>query len=223
MNCKQCQQYMTESLAAAEQNLAPEVAVHQRSCAVCGEFYLAQQTLFRLTDAGLRSLANQPVPPSLLPGVRARLDEQPLPHLAWVARWGLAVPAVLAILILSASHILHQRAIRPTVAANVPTASRNTDNPEPALEPAQRPATVFPLPKPKRVRRTPSSTAAWEVIVLPEERLAFARFVAEIPKERNVALALTRPAPAAAEYSTEIALLKIDNLVVKPLEPTAEE
>jgi len=61
-----------------------------------------------------------------------------------------------------------------------------------------------------------------EVIVLAEERQAFAKLVAELPKEKEVALALTRPAPAVPDVPVEIALLMIGIVEVKPLEVTQE-
>jgi hypothetical protein len=56
-----------------------------------------------------------------------------------------------------------------------------------------------------------------------EERQAFARFVAELPDEREVALALTRPASALEDVPVEIALLQIESLELKPLEGTPGE
>jgi hypothetical protein len=55
------------------------------------------------------------------------------------------------------------------------------------------------------------------VIVRPEERRAFAQLVAELPANRNMALALANPAPAQAEDSLEISLLQMGSVEVKPL------
>jgi hypothetical protein len=62
-----------------------------------------------------------------------------------------------------------------------------------------------------------------EVIILSEEQRAFAKFVADVPEEPAVALALNHPSPPPADSSSEIALLQIDSLEVKPLESTAKD
>jgi hypothetical protein len=64
--------------------------------------------------------------------------------------------------------------------------------------------------------------ATSEVIVLAEEREAFLRFAAEVPQERDVALALTRPSRTPPGLPVEIALLRIDEMVVKPLQSTPD-
>jgi hypothetical protein len=61
------------------------------------------------------------------------------------------------------------------------------------------------------------------VIVLAEEGEAFVRFVARIPVDPQRAVALTRPAPLQQDLPVEIAILQIEKLKVKLLEPTAEE
>lgn len=66
MNCKQCQQKILESLADGG-DAAAEISIHQESCAFCREFFAIQQNLFQSVDVALRSIANQPVPPRLLP------------------------------------------------------------------------------------------------------------------------------------------------------------
>lgn len=98
MNCKQCQQRVLDALAAGASHLAPEVTAHRNYCSTCTEFFMRQQNLFQSIDAGLQSVANQPVPPSLLPMVRARIAS--VDHLnfgfpAWASSTALIVLAFL--------------------------------------------------------------------------------------------------------------------------------
>jgi len=58
-----------------------------------------------------------------------------------------------------------------------------------------------------------------EVMVFPEERAAFARFVAELPREQEEAVALTGAAPSNDELTAEIMALEIESLEVKYLDP----
>ena len=62
-----------------------------------------------------------------------------------------------------------------------------------------------------------------EVIVLADQREAFARFVAELPKEKEATAGLTRPASEPEGVPVEIALLQIHELKVEPLEPSEEK
>lgn len=226
MNCKECQKKILESLAASE-SVIPEVARHRSACAACAAFYREQQELFRTVDDGLQSLVNQPVPPSLLPRVRGRLDEVPVSPRAWWPAWSLAAVAAIATLALAVEHVPR----RPrSVATSGQTASIA---PECSVPPASirehartlaRPkALVLPAPNHKSATSDVPPNAAPEVIVSAEERQAFTKFVSEVPEEPQAALALTRPAASAAQDSIEIALLQIDNLEVKPLEGTESE
>jgi hypothetical protein len=70
----------------------------------------------------------------------------------------------------------------------------------------------------KRVAVPEDGEAKLEVLVLAEERAAFARFVSDLPEERDVAVALTRQEADGNDKTVEIALLRIDELDVKPLE-----
>jgi len=223
MNCKQCQEKIMESLAAGEDVLAPEVATHQNSCVVCGEFYVAQRNLFQAVDTELQSLVNRPVPPALLPAVRARLDEMPVPRRAWSASWSFAALAVVAIMAVSIGHSLRRPGSHPNSPKATSSASPSVSNPQTAVHPPREWRNSFPKPKVKRVGPAVSSTAAPEVIVLEEERQAFAKFVAELPEQRGVALTMTRPALEADKDSLEIALLRVESLELKSLEGTPGE
>jgi hypothetical protein len=223
MNCKKCQEKILESLAADKDFLAPDVVGHQNSCVGCAQFFDVQRNLFRSVDAGLRLLVNQPVPPSLLPGVRARMDEKSIPLRAWTSRWSYAVVSAVAILAVSIGYAM----LRPVNHLNFPKASliasRTIGNPQPAVQPSPESAKVLPKPRDKRVGPVVSSPAAPEVIVLAEERQAFSKFVAEVPEKRDAVLALMRASPTESDDSVEIALLQIDSLEVKPLEAKAKE
>jgi hypothetical protein len=85
------------------------------------------------------------------------------------------------------------------------------------------PGVVAAVPKPHSAE-TKTATVSRQtvktpvVMVLAEERTAFVRFVTDLPEERDVAVAYTRPATEAKDEVVDIALLQIDELDVKPLE-----
>jgi hypothetical protein len=223
MNCRQCQEKILESLAASAGLLPQEVAAHQDSCAACHEFCASQRTLFQSVDAALRSIANHPVPPSLLPGLRAYLDEHPVSPRATFPGWSLAV-AALVLLVVGIVYSSRRSESRSNSwqSASIPSGGAAAV-PEASVQPPRKSPSGLRSPKRKPTPLAKSSAETQEVMVLAEERRAFAKFVAEVPEETEVALALTHPAHAAADEPVEIALLQIDSLEVKPLEPAVGE
>jgi hypothetical protein len=223
MNCKRCREKILESLAAGQKVLPVGASCHRESCEACREFFHAQQTVFFAIDKNLRSLSNQPVPPSLLPSVRARLDEVSVP--SGLRFYTLTVVAVTAAALLTIN--LGYR-LRPSVhsAKSSPVTSVVSGSvfaPQRELPRNQEPRKRY-IPAPKVRRFAPVSSAGVpEVIVLAEERQAFAKFVSEVPEEPDVAQALALPTPAESGDAVEIALVQIDELEVKPLEGTATE
>ena len=223
MNCQQCQQKLLHSLTAGDIPSA-EVVAHESSCPVCRKFYAAQENLFRSIDSGLRSLANQPVPRSLLPSLRVCLDEKFMANHAPFYRWGFTAVVTAAILAISVALFLRRPTTAPPASLLQPTSlpSRNSENQAFASQPHQELQKSAPFAAEFRhTARAAASIKQPEVMVLAEEREAFAKFVAEVPDEPSAALALAHPAPSATSDVVEIALLQIDLLEVKPLESGA--
>jgi hypothetical protein len=224
MNCKDCQEEIREALAAGAGPLPHEVAEHRESCPMCSEFCETQASLFRAMDSGMQTMVNQAIPFSLIPGVRARLREQRITHSAWLASWSFAVVAAVAIVAVSTHFVRPRSEGHPELPASGSVTFPSFGNPALAAPSPPEPAIILPsrtykrgtsaVPSPIPTESTP------EVIVLAEERQAFAQFVAELPEEKDVALALTRPAPAERDVPVEIALLLIGNVEVTPLEGT---
>jgi len=227
MNCKQYQEKILDSLAAGAANLSPEIAAHQNSCTLCAEFYQAHQRLFHGIDTGLQSLVNQPVPPSLLPTVRARLDENPMPQRAWFLSWNPVAVAALAILAVAVSYALHRPhssvnsgQIASTSQQHSTTAQVVRDKTTMQADP--KAASVLPGTNHKVVvapRNAPASSVdVPEVIVLAEERQAFAKFIADAPVGGPVVLAMAQPANPESDEPIDIALLRIEPLEVQSMD-----
>jgi hypothetical protein len=227
MNCKRCQEKIVEALAAGAGPVPSELSGHLQTCRVCRQFSETQTGLFRSMDDVLESMVNQTVPPSLVPGVRARLEELPATSRPWIPSWSFALVGAIAILALSVSFIRHRPQIHPNSPEIRPVVSRSVESYVSAVRPPPKSVTSRPNRTNKRViLAAPSLTpleAAPKVIVLAEERRSFAKFVAEVPEEKEVALTLTQLAPAAPDAPVEIALLEIGSVEVKPLEVTSRE
>jgi hypothetical protein len=219
MNCQQSQKGILDVLAAGEAKLPGAVAAHQQDCAACQAYYKSQARLFRQLEEGLTAIANEEVPASLVPRVRARLDEEPPQRYSWMPGWGAAAAAV--ILGVSLGFVLHRTNHHAVLRENVPVAARGVENPVPGVRPPRK--VVTPSLNQGHEHGRPFAAVAKssepEVIVLPEEQAAFAKFVRQLPEQQEVILAVPHAAPANDDLPAEIASLEIEGLEVKPLDP----
>ena len=223
MSCEVYRNKLVEAVARGESALGGELAAHLRLCAECGKFHQAQMDLFGAIDSGMRTMVNETVPASLLPGVRARVAEAGVPRRSWNFVWGFAAVGVAAAALVGVGLLRQGPEKVDRVAVRIPESTRGVR--EAASAPPEQSHVVAALPKRhklevKRVTVVDDDEARPEVLVLAEERAAFARFVSDLPKERDVALALTMRAAEGNAKEEEIALLRIDELDVKPLEST---
>ena len=219
MNCADVQKQIIDSLAAGEDFLA-DVAQHIPKCPACQNYSDRQRRLFRSIDSSLGTMVNAEVARSLLPSIRARIDAEPLARRFGCYAWGVAVFAAVAILVFGLESIRHRASTTtiPTQSARI-----GSESSVPVATTSKKPEVVaVPVVRRKRPRppesRGAESGSSSQVIALPEEREAFARFIKEVPDNPEVALALTRPAPKEPETPVEIALLTIKPLEVESLE-----
>jgi hypothetical protein len=84
-----CQPYKDALIEAAASGTEPQggLRAHLAACADCRAAFEQERSLFASIDAGLHAAANTDVPVSLLPRVRARLDEEPAPRRVWATNW----------------------------------------------------------------------------------------------------------------------------------------
>jgi hypothetical protein len=221
MSCEGYRDKLIAALASGDSSLAGDVAVHLGMCAECKKFYEAQVHLFGAIDSGVRAMVNEAVPASLLPRVRAQIAEADMPRRMWGVSRSFAAVAVAAVLVISVTVVKRSRDNTNKVADRSPAGGQRASGatgvravlpPVAAVGPKRRSTEVKTARAPREAVKTP------EVIVLAEERAAFARFVTDLPEQREVAVAFTRPATDAKDEAVEIALLQIDELDVKPLE-----
>ncbi len=98
MSCERYRDKLVDALASGEGAPGGEIATHLRVCSDCRGFYEAQRLLFGAIDSGVRVVMNEAVPPSLLPGVRARMEEVQVAGTDWKFSWNvLAAAAVVAL------------------------------------------------------------------------------------------------------------------------------
>jgi len=221
MSCEGYRDKLIDGLASGESLLDGDVAGHLRTCAECKRFYEAQVHLFGAIDSGVRVMVNEEVPMSLLPRVRRLVAENGAPRRSWNFGWGFAAVAAAAVVVMSVGLLRRSPETTGRVAGRGPAVSQGRE--ESARVAPVLPLTAAAAPKhhameAKRVTVPEDGESRPQVIVLAEERAAFARFVTDLPEEKDVAVALTRRASDGKDEAVETALLKIDELDVKPLE-----
>ncbi len=97
--------YKDALIEAAASSVQPQgdLRAHLGACASCRAAFDQEQALFASIDAGLHATANAEVPASLLPRVRARLDEVSAPRRIWVTNWLVLASAAVIVFALFAA------------------------------------------------------------------------------------------------------------------------
>jgi hypothetical protein len=138
-----CKHYKNALIEAAASGAEPqgELRAHFAGCADCRAAFEQERALFASIDAGLHVVANAEVPTSLLPRVRARLDEESAPRRIWATNWFVLASAAVMVVAFFAARavwrptVVHQPvelAGKIVVPPRVTTAPRNHD---PGVEP----------------------------------------------------------------------------------------
>ncbi len=97
MSCERFQEQLIVAIAGGDVVVSTELELHLRSCEECRSFYETEARLFVSMETGIRTIVNQPVPVSLLPRVRERLEEPAVPR-----KWIYALVPVAAVLVFAA-------------------------------------------------------------------------------------------------------------------------
>jgi hypothetical protein len=223
-----CEHHKDTLIEAAASGAAPsgELRAHLAECASCRAAFAEEQSLFAAIDSSLHTAANAEVPTSLLPRVRASLDEVAAPQLRWVQPLILASASaalVFLIVLLARPH----RVTPENVAKQGPISVPASVGPEPGTNPGRIPPVDMQIAAihtghTHAVRNSTNLHSAAssnpEVLVPPDEREAFARLVAALNERGDVGTALLSQAPEKKDALVSVAPLKIPDLEIKPLE-----
>jgi hypothetical protein len=228
MPCKLYKDALTEAASSGAEPRG-ELRAHLDACASCRAAFEQEQSLFASIDAGLHVAANAEVPASLLPRVRDRLDEVVAPQRRWLQPLMFAAASVALVLAIFLSALPHRS--RPDSQAKqtpqIPISEA------PVIDAGHQnsgPGTQIVSSNVNNSQRRGRSTLLHavassqpEVLVPPDEREAFARFVVVLGERREVALALVRPAEQTKDESASLEPLQINGLEIKPLEERQTE
>ncbi len=224
MPCESFQSSLTEAAAGAP--ASPALRSHLIACAECRAALAAEEALFAAVDAGLRVVANSEVPASLIPSVHAHLVEQALERSRLLSVWAIAgatlaaAIVVLSVMQIRKPHVDPRESVQQVAKTPVPAApgpARTTNSaasslPQPVR--ANRPS-LSPILK---VSDRPQVAGMPLVIVPPDEREAFARFLSTVERQPALAASLARTRQPETEKPVTADPIVIAALEVKPLD-----
>jgi hypothetical protein len=224
-----CQPYKDALVQTAASGAEPvvELRAHLASCPECRSAFELERSLFASIDSGLRLTANAEVPASLLPRIRARLDETPAPVRFWSANWiVLASAAALLLASFTAYSLWHTRPknLSPNSAqTNSPSAPVRPSQPSPAPSsvshekqlvspPPNRPVASAPVRQP----RAEPAVATLEILVPPNDELLLTNY-AQQWRQRKQLLLVAEAANETDFPLLQVSPIQITELDVKPL------
>ena len=224
MNCEGYRGKLVDALASGEGLLTGDVAAHLRACAECKRFYEAQVHLFGAIDSGVRVMVNVAVPASLLPRVRARMEEGQTARL-WFP-WLVPATGILVIVVLIVIPLFRYRLHKDEPrAGTVAERKEIVAEVRPVVADAPQKVDVLPMKKqvvsqfPMRpsagqpVAQTPEA----EVLVDPEEARGLVRLTTVVRETPNRAMAMLRPTELPSSEVDTIQPVRVSDLELKPL------
>ena len=224
-----CEPYKEALIEAAAGGVEPqgELRAHLAGCTACRAAFEEEQALFASMDAGLHFVANPEVPPSLIPGVRARLDAEPVRSWGWMGNW-LVLASAAAIV----AGIVVARAVwRPVVRENPSVTSAEKKSPALVLsappenkQSSEQSANNNSVPGQQTVaaanslkRGLPSARRLDpEVIVPRDQEVLLAQYVEHWHQGKHVSL-VSQDSDATILAPLEVAQIQIAELDVKLL------
>ena len=217
-----CDKYKEPLIEAAMSGAALPIRVleHVDICAECQASMVANEMLFAAIDSNLREHANSKCRRSFASRVETALNKQPERQRAIAPAWALAsAAAILACVVFGAQafrqHVRHSQ-VAGVAGPNLAQANSRLSKPEIAREGFSISKTLTSH-RPRNRHLDLHVVREPEVLVPPDEREAFAKFVAGSRQTQGLAQALLHPAPAE-EDSFPLELIQIAQLEIKPLE-----
>lgn len=215
-------------IEAAASGVEPEgeLRAHLEACDSCRAAFAEEQALFASIDAGIHVKANADLPVSLLPRVRARLDEADAPRNSWTTSgFVLATAAVVIVAFFAARAVQHTNVRHqpvemagktyvpslapPSQNQNTivgPRVERNSNSPRPFTSAENSPSVGAPA----RKNTDP------EVLVPRDQEILLAAYAEQWNLHKRAPL-IAQDSDATILVQLQIAPIQIDELGVKLL------
>jgi hypothetical protein len=223
MPCENYREALTEA-AAADAAPSRELRSHLDACASCRATFAEEQQLFAAMDTGLCARANADVPSTLLPRVRANLENAPASQsrLASFLIFA-AASAAIVLTVFIATRPRHET--KDTQAKQIFSVPPRKNPEISARREASGTSAIAASSHSYRAapRRNSAPSTLLEVLVPPEEREAFARFISLQHERSEVVVAVVAPASDDTAKLLSVKPLEIAELEVKRIEALASE
>jgi hypothetical protein len=235
MLCEKYQDALTD-LAAKGAEPAGDVRAHLDSCFACSSYMEQEVSLLTAINSGVQAAANAAVPASLLQRFEARIaQEAEAKHITSV-NWNYVLVAA-AVLIVLALPIWRSRNAKDRIASPAiqqeSTNARQLAPGETAKRVGLEGVHMFQPSHRQLSKRLAGAVvnAEPEVVVPPDERQAFERFLSDLNGRQVLAAALVKPWVGRHEQreapietpDIETAALTVEPLIVRPLEETNDK
>jgi len=221
MNCEQTRRRIIDALASGLVKFPPELSEHVALCSACSRFQERQTRLFAAIDSGLALAINHPVPASLLPGVRARLDAMSAHRSAVPLVGRQMVFALILVLVTGVGMFWRTQPQKEPIAKVIarPTASAIAVSAQPVKGGRAR-KKVNPNRAPYRGTRgqAASQFTGPEVLVRPEEAWALAHLANTVQRQPDWAKAMLRQALLSSTDMSAIPAIQIKDVMVPRLD-----
>ena len=224
-----CKNYKDALIEAAASGAEPQgdLRAHLIECADCRIAFEQEQSLFASIDAGLHVTANAQVPTSLLPRVRASLDEESAPRRAWATNWlVLASAGIMVVAFLTARTVWRPNALRRPVETAVkpvpgpfvtPSPQRHGAAAQPSVEKNGGTAHQLFIAKAHSVPKSLVSGNAMPEVFVPRDQELLLSEYAEQWRLRKHPLLVTQDFDATILSPLQVTPIQIDELGVKLL------
>jgi hypothetical protein len=228
---KKCEDFRSGLIdtVAADSIPSNELRSHLDACASCRTTFAEEKQLFAAIDTGLRASANAEIPPSFLPRVRARIEDAPAAERGWTPFLIFAAASATIALTLFIASRPRRATANNEVSQQLSAPSRETPETPVRREATGKPSIVASDGSQHNLQRRISTqgrsgdSTRLEVLVPPDEREAFARFIDSQQVRDVVAIALVMPASSKKDEPMSVEPLEIAELEVKPLEALVSE
>jgi hypothetical protein len=222
MPCENYREALTEA-AATDSAPSRELRSHLDACVSCRSTFSEELQLFGAIDTGLRAAANADVPPTFLPRVRASLENASASQSRWTPFliFAAASAAIVLMVFIAARprQEIKDTQARPIFSVppreNPEINARNEASGTPAIAASSH--SYRAAPRRNSLSANSASSTRLEVLVPPEEREAFARFISSQQARAKVVIAVMATAPDEKDALLSVKPLEIAELEVLPL------
>jgi len=193
-----CEKYKPALIEAAVTGaeLTPEMRSHVTACTPCAAELSQQRSLLAAIDANLHRQMNAPVPAATLRRFEARIAQQISPrplNLRWLYATA-ALAATVAVILLVVPHLRTHKPDSRTAAVTRLTQSPAEQHPE-IMTVILQPAAPQEIERDRRQHARSAARPEPEVLVPPDDRIAFEHFIADFDGRAVLAAALAKRVP----------------------------